>query len=172
MRIQNNVQSPNFGELIKTPEARAAIKRCRNVQTLEKLIRADEAMADTEYFDIVIGKDLKCKIISLKEAFFGVFKSDKYNNMRNGVNEDILQLGEYSISRHPIYKNDNEYGYSVWETKKLYNLEDAERIDTLVSIAKELDNAAIKSEKRSVFENIDIKLAKNLQKKLLKNIPY
>lgn len=169
MRIQNNVQSPSFGELIKTPEARVAIKRCKNIQTLEKLVRADEAMANTEYFDIVVGKDLKCKIISLKDAFFGLFKSDKYNNVRNGVNEDILQLGEYSISRHSIYKNDDEYGYSVWKTKGLCNLEDVEQIDTLVDIAKELDNAAIKSEKRSVLENVNIKLARNLQKKLLQN---
>jgi hypothetical protein len=168
MKIQN-VQSPNFGMLIKTPEGRAAIRRCKNVQTLEKLVQAEKAMKGTEDFDIVLGKDLKCKITSLKEAFFGVFESSKYSNVRNGVNEDILELGEYNISRHPLYNNDYEYGYSVWKTKELDNIEDAGQIDILVNIAKELDQQAKNHKKRTLFDNIDAKMVNKLQLQLLKS---
>ena len=167
MRIQNNVQSPNFGALVKTPEGKLAIRRCKDVQLLAKLVQADKDMAGTEFFDIVVGKDLKCKITSLKEAFFGVFKNREFSNVRNGVNEDILELGEYSVSRHPIYQNDEEYGYSVWKTEELGDVENAENIDTLVKIAKTLDNEAVKHEKRSLSEDINIGIAKKLQHALL-----
>ena len=167
MRIQNHTQSPSFGTLIITQEGRASIKRCRNVKTLEKLVQAKKDMVDTEYFDIVVGANLKCKIKSLKDAFFGVFDSTKYDNVRNGVNENILEMGDYGISRHTIYKNDDEYGYSVWETKELGDIENAEHIDKLVDIAKELDKAAVKQEKRTLLEKVYVQLAKKMQRILL-----
>lgn len=173
MRIENNVQSANFGRLIITPEAEASIKRCRNTKTLEKLVQAKKAMAGTEYFDIVVGQGLKCKLKSLKEAFFGVFESQKFGSTSEGVNENIIELGEYSISRHSIYKNDEEYGYSIWKTLELGSVEDAEHIDTLVEIAKELDSQAIIQEKRTqkkgtLSENINIQYANKLKQELLK----
>ena len=167
MRIQNNVQSPNFGALIITPEARNSIRRCKDVEVLKKLIQAKKDMAKTEFFDIIVGQGLKCKLVSLKEAFFGVFKSDKYSNIKNGVNENILSMGEYNISRHSIHQNDEEYGYSVWKTKELCNIDNAKSIDTLTEIAKELDNQAIKHEKRTLLQNTENQLAKKLQQELL-----
>jgi hypothetical protein len=80
MKIQNNMQYTSFGELIKTPEARVAIKRCRSIQTLNKLIQADKDMAGTEYFDIVLGKDLKCKIVSMAEINSNKFCVYSKNN--------------------------------------------------------------------------------------------
>lgn len=167
MKIQNNIQTPSFGELIKTPEARVAIKRCKDLQTINKLVQAQKDMAGTEYFDIVLGKDLKCKIRSLKEAFFGVFESPKYSNIRHGVNEDILELGEYTVARHSLYKNDDEYGYNVWNNQEHEDIENAEHIETLVSIAKELDKAAIASEKRTLSESIEKQILNKAKLELL-----
>ena len=167
MNIQNNTQSLGFGQLIITPEARTSIRRCKDIQILEKLTRAQNDMANTEFFDIVLCKGLKCKLKSLKEAFFGAFESKEYGSVSTGVNDNTLELGDYSVSRHTIYGNDEEYGYSVWKTKELGDVENAEHIDTLVKIAQELDKQAKRHEKRSLGQNIKVQYTKKLQNQLL-----
>lgn len=169
MQIYNNVQSPNFrGELLYTPEGRRAIKRCKDIKILEKLNNAKKEIAKTDYFDIEVGKDLKCKIKSLKEAFFGIFESDRFNNIRHGVNDSILYLDdEYTVVRNSIYDNPDEVQYSVIKKKGLDDIENAENIDILTDVAIELDRAAVRAEKRSLSEQVENNYAKKLKQSLL-----
>ena len=167
MQINNVTQSPNFGRLVITKEAHPALKRCPT-KLLEKLneVGAD-LRSSTEYIDIEVGKDLSCKLKGIKDAYFGVFESKVFKNIHKGLTDDLLEMDYYTVSRNPVYENGDEVVFNVVSSKDFSGIENAEHIDELVSIAKELDNAAIQHEKRSLTERVDRKNAQVLRNRLL-----
>lgn len=165
----NSIQSPNFGRLIVTKEAEPALKKC-SYKTLEKLINIGESLDQTtEYIDIEIGKGLKCKLKGIKDAYFGPFVSRVFNNVKKGFNDNLLEMDHYTISRNAISDDPDACTFGVISSKDFGGIEDVEHIDELVMIAKELDNAAVQKEARTIGERVERKNAKILHNRLIKN---
>lgn len=168
MQIYSCTQSPSFnGELIKTDKGRTAIKKCRDIKLLGKLNSAKKDLAGTDYFDIEVGENLRCKIRSLKDIFFGPFKSSVFKTVEQDELGNLVLDGKYCISKHSIYNNPDEARYNVMLLTENGDIENAENIDILVTIAKELDNAAKKDEHRSLQDTIDAICRRKLKQSLL-----
>ena len=168
MQVTNCTQSPNFGRLIISKEAQPALKKCSS-KIIEKLISVGDYLEQsTEYFDVEIGRNLKCVIKGLKDNYFGPFISREFKNIKKGLNDDLLEMDNYTISRNPVENNPDEAVFRVVSSDNLGDIEDVEHIDELVLIATELDKAAIQKEKRSLEENVERKNAKVLRNRLLK----
>ena len=168
MQINNISQSPNFGRLIVTREAEPALKKCSS-KTVEKLISVGDYLNQTEYIDIEVGKGLKCTLKGIKDAYFGPFISKVFKNVKKGLNENLLEMDHYTVSRNPVIDNPDACTYGIISSKDFGGIEDVEHIDELVQIATELDSAAVRKENRTLEENVERKNAKVLRSRLIKN---
>ena len=168
MQINSCTQTPNFGRLIITKEAQPALKTS-STKTLEKLNAVgDMLQGTTEYFDLVVGKNLSCKIRGLKDKYFGVFESKVFNNIKQGLNENLLEIDNYTVSRNPVPENSEEIVLNVISKKELYDIENTDHIEELALLTKELDSAAVRHENRSIAERVDRQYARKLEADLLK----
>lgn len=168
MQINNISQSPNFGRLVITREAEPALKKCSS-KTVEKLIGiGDYLNYATDYIDIEVGKGLKCTLKGIKSAYFGPFVSKVFKNIKKGLNENLLEMDHYTISRNPVINDPDACIYSVISSKDSGEIEDVEHIDELVQIATELDRAAVQKGSRTIEEMVEKKNAKVLRIRLIK----
>ncbi len=169
MQVNSCTQTPNFCRLMVTKEAYPALKECP-AKTIERLCKAGEDLKySTEYFDIEVGKNLSCKIKGLKDKYFGVFKSNVFKNIRQGLNENLLEIDHYTVSRNLVCDNSDEIVLNVISSKNFSGIENAEHIEELVAITKELDAAAVGHEQRDLQTMVDRKYARKLRDELMDN---
>jgi len=163
MRIDNNFQTLGFGALnIKAPAA--SLEECSQ-EVLGKINRAGKKLKKTKYFNLEIDEDMKCKITSSKDAYFGIFKNLKFRNNHFIKKMNTLVLNDkYSVAQHIIFGRPDEYGYSIRGNQLLGNINYVDYIDTLADITKALDKAAIKNKNN---KNAEPKNNKGLVRSLL-----
>ena len=143
----NSVQSPNFGKLRveASPKLVNALKN-EKVETLRMIQEVGEKLKETQFYDVVVRHnaktgDLVTKLVSKTNAYFGVFESKKFKNIKK--NDAIMLNDTYGIGRY-LSEQLKEAEYNVWGigNARYDKLKD---LDLLSNIAIDLDKAAIKN---------------------------
>jgi len=167
MRIDNCSNNACFrGELLFTRAGRTAVKQCRDVKVLESLKKAKQTIADTTYIDLEVDKNLKLKLIGLKDLYWGDFKSDIFKDVNLDQFNHLVIDNKYTVARDSIENDEDAIRYSVWKSEDGKNL-DINDINTLLSIGIELDKAATRHENKCLADNVFAGYMKKLREDIL-----
>ena len=97
-----------------------------------------------------------------------MFESSVFSDVHKDEQTGALILdNKYGIHRYPIADNENEVRYNVWSMEGNEKLDTAEHIDILLTIAREMDKAAVAEKSGTLSENINRKACNKYRKELL-----
>lgn len=150
MRIINDVSVTNFGMAMRIQKTAAPELRKLPAEVIDNIAETAKKLENTRYFNVDIGADLRCKITSPKDAYFGIFTGDKFKKIERGEQDNIIILsgasghsGAYGVAKYSDLNNYEISNYNVWGNynKELNTIYDLKAISDVVL---ELDKAAAK----------------------------
>lgn len=182
----SRIQSPNFGRLMIDPKAEKKLEKQPH-QTLLDLQKAKKELEKTKFYHIYIGEDLKAKMVSKPDAYWGGFNNRNYDTRYNSekidknvqyIKEDSKHslFGQYSVVKEGKGKDGlirhRINGYNKME-ERLETLDNiSEDLGTLTKFTLDFDKAAKKSDKGIIinrtYEQIQER-TKNEVKDLMKS---
>ena len=168
MQILNNPQTPqtknaSFGMSLKITKPAMEALENSSMETINKLAKIGEELADTKYYHLEIGKDLKPRIDSIyANSYVGEFKPiqpyDEYLSIKTYWDGTEVSGAKKGAEYHPVIKFANKEAalaaYS--KLKSLHN--DIDRAAELTkmfderAIAKETINSVDRAERAKVKE--------------------
>lgn len=188
MEVRNNVQSPNFGMALRIPKTQKMADALNELpkETLKEIIKAGEILGRegeenaTKFYHVKINEDLSCKLEADKDAFFGLFKTDKYFSHYG----QEIEKGQPVTSKRVIMISNNVGDIAgvaryvpLGETQPFFNVWGAVNgyssindITPLTKVAKILDDVAAEKAYQKTLKLADDAAEKAEKSKLTGNI--
>lgn len=146
----NQSTSPNFGQLkvVKSDQVTKAL-RSERIENLTMIKKVGEKLKDTQFYNLLIKYDsekgsLLPKLESTADAYFGIFKSERFKNITFNHNTDTMLIDSvYGIKKH-LSNTVGMKEYDIWGVAG-YQYDHINDIDCLSDLVLELDKAAIKN---------------------------
>lgn len=108
----NKVQSPSFGQLFINPKAEEKLE-VQSHQTLLDLQQAKKDLKNTKFYHIYIGEDLKARMVSVPNAYWGSFNNQNYDTRYNSEKIDPNAQIIKETSKHSLFEQ-----YGIFREKK------------------------------------------------------
>ena len=156
----NRVQAPNFGNLVITKAAEEHVAQC-GPELLGKIDAAGKKLNGTKMFNVVLGDNLECRIVSVADAVFAPFKNNKHVAVNGDTKNILIMDGQYGVFKFLDKENPRIAQYNIWaaEENAAKTYAHVEDIDVIADIAKTLDTVAVNNEQQRI-KNIALILYK------------
>lgn len=143
MQINNNPSVQNFGMALRIDKAAKELLKEQAPEVINELVKVGRDLADTKLYHVEVGADLVPRLVSDKDAYFGVCNLGQgFPKLVRGQEDNIIIIDNvYGVAKYVPYEAKGATSYNTWLGHySLGSLRDAQHIG---AIAKNLDKVAV-----------------------------